>query len=219
MSQSLKIRIGGMHCSSCVSRVEQALKPLPGVKQVEIQLLDGSGRLVLEGAPDWNLLSEALKPGGYSIEPGSDHRPDAPAVPGASDWDSKLAPALITLLLGSVLMAAMHIVHGRAFYWLGLVVGTTVQLLWGRPFIQGTWRWIRGHGASMETLVGLGSTAALLLSVASPSHPYFEVAVFLVGFVRLGKFLESRARHRTGASVRALLSLSPHRPSCFRALR
>lgn len=113
-------------------------------------------------------------------------------------------------------MGIMHTISHESFYWLGASVAILVQAVWGRPFLAGVVRWVRGKGASMETLVGIGTLAALGLSIASPHHPYFEVGVFLIGFVRLGKWLETRAKTKTGAAVRRLLSLSP--PTALRLL-
>jgi len=117
-------------------------------------------------------------------------------------WESQFFPAAASLALGALLMLWMN-------YALGVLIAVPVQFFWGRPFVAGVLRFVRGRGASMETLVGLGTLASLALSVASPHHPYFEVGVFLIGFVRLGKWLETRAKTRTGQAVRGLLSLSP----------
>jgi Cu+-exporting ATPase len=201
-SPELKVRIGGMHCASCVSRVESALHQVSGVKRIQVQLMNGMGLLEFQGNPDWNAWSQALKEGGYSIEPWTEG-----VTP--RDWDSTLFPAMGSLILGTLLMVSMHGLPPAVFYPLGAVTAILVQVFWARPFILGTLRWLRGHGASMETLIGIGTLSALGLSLASPAHPYFEVSVFLVGFVRLGKWLESRAKSRTGAAIRSLIRLRP----------
>jgi Cu+-exporting ATPase len=211
----LKVRIGGMHCASCVSKVERSLQSVPGVSNVQIQLLSGTGAVSVEGEADWDRLSASLKDGGYSIEPLSPLA-DSTTQQATADWESSFLPAGMSIALGSLLMGLMHRIPHSWFYWLGAGVATFVQLAWGRPFLAGMGRWLRGRGASMETLVGIGTTAALGLSLTSPHHPYFEVGVFLVGFVRLGKWLEARAKTRTGTAIRRLLSLSP--PTALRVL-
>jgi Cu+-exporting ATPase len=217
----MKVRIGGMHCASCVSRVEKALLSVAEVKRAEIQLLSGTGILETEPEfeknPDWARLAAALKSGGYSIEP-MDPALAAPnpkkGPKGESTWDSKPFPAIASLLLGTGLMLTMALFpRAELNYWLGLAVALPVQIFWGRPFLSAILRFFTSLRAwqqsTMESLVGIGTTASLALSIAQPHHPYFEVSVFLIGFVRLGKWLELRAKTRTGDAVRSLLHLNP----------
>lgn len=206
-SPELKVRIGGMHCASCVSRVETSLKTLEGVKKAEVHLLTGMGLLELDRNIDWETLAAVLKDGGYSIEPWYDDSAQRELKALGQDWEAPLAPAIMSIAAGTVIMASMHFLSPSGLYTLGLLVSVPIQFFWGRPFVLGVIRWLRGNGASMETLVGLGTLSALALSLSSPRHSYFEVGVYLIGFVRFGKWLEGRAKARTGEAVRDLLTL------------
>ncbi|NDD92022.1 heavy metal translocating P-type ATPase, partial [bacterium] len=203
-----------------MGRVEKALSTVSGVQSVQVNLLSSMAEIQWIGpeTPRWDMLQKVLTPLGYSIQaaatlgqesPGAHDEPKA----SVSDWESHLAPAVISLFLGLVLMAMMGI-HSSWVFWVQLVLTLPVQWIWGWPFILGVVRLFRGQGSSMETLVGLGTLSAFFLSLylgllGQSHHLYFEVSVFLIGFIRLGKWLESRAKTRTGEAIRKLLTLQP----------
>ena len=108
--------------------------------------------------------------------------------------------------------------------WLQLLLATPVVVWAGYPFFERGFRsLVTGH-LNMFTLIAIGTGAAYLFSVASLVFPdaiphqfrhdggaplYFEAAAVIITLVLLGQLLELRARHRTGAAIRELLSLAP----------
>ncbi|MFM9058713.1 MAG: heavy metal translocating P-type ATPase [Planctomycetaceae bacterium] len=111
-----------------------------------------------------------------------------------------------------------------AHAWLQLVLATPVVLWAGWPFFDRGFRsLVTGH-LNMFTLIAIGTGAAYLASVVAVLFPasiphqfrhadgvpvYFEAAAVIITLVLLGQLLELRARHRTGAAIRELLSLAP----------
>ena len=111
-----------------------------------------------------------------------------------------------------------------AHSWLQLVLATPVVLWAGWPFFERGFRsLVTGH-LNMFTLIAIGTGAAYLYSVVAVLFPaiiphqfrhdggvpvYFEAAAVIITLVLLGQLLELRARHRTGAAIRELLSLAP----------
>ena len=112
----------------------------------------------------------------------------------------------------------------EAARWLQLLLATPVVLWAGWPFFdRGLRSFVTGH-LNMFTLIGIGTGAAYLASVVAVLFPaviphqfrhdgraplYFEAAAVIIALVLLGQLLELRARHRTGAAIRELLSLAP----------
>ncbi|NBX29173.1 heavy metal translocating P-type ATPase [bacterium] len=108
--------------------------------------------------------------------------------------------------------------------WLQLVLATPVVLWAGRPFFERGFRsLVTGH-LNMFTLIAIGTGVAYLYSLVAALFPaliphqfshaggvpvYFEAAAVIITLVLLGQLLELRARHRTGAAIRELLSLAP----------
>jgi P-type Cu+ transporter len=130
------------------------------------------------------------------------------------------APLLVVMLceaLGWRLPAALH--------WFQLALATPVVLWAGWPFFERGWMSLARRSLNMFTLIGLGTGAAYLFSVAALLLPqfipatfrnergelplYFEPAAVITTLVLLGQVLELRARAQTGAAIRALLNLAP----------
>jgi Cu+-exporting ATPase len=113
----------------------------------------------------------------------------------------------------------------RTIAWIQLVLATPVVLWGGLPFFVRAWRSVRLRAPNMFTLIGLGVAVAYAYSVVATVAPrlfppsfrghggevgvYFEAAAVIVTLVLLGQVLELRARGRTGAAIRSLLSLAP----------
>ncbi|WP_323150333.1 HAD-IC family P-type ATPase, partial [Pseudomonas oryzihabitans] len=97
---------------------------------------------------------------------------------------------------------------------LQFLLATPVQFLVGARFYRGAWHALRARSGNMDVLVALGTSAAYGLSlylwlVKNSPHLYFETAAMVIALVRLGKYLEARAKRRTGAALRALEALRP----------
>lgn len=106
---------------------------------------------------------------------------------------------------------------------------TSGVMAWaGRGFFLRAWASFRRHGADMSTLVAVGTGAAFLYSLAATVAPawlaargvapdvYYEAVLFILGLVLLGNLLETRARRRTTAALRALAGLQPSRARILR---
>jgi Cu+-exporting ATPase len=99
---------------------------------------------------------------------------------------------------------------------------TLLVVLWaGRHFYVRAWRAFRHHAADMNTLIAVGTGAALLFSVFATVDPvfftsrgvapdlYYEAVILIIALILMGNALEARARRRTGAALRALTTLQP----------
>ena len=95
--------------------------------------------------------------------------------------------------------------------WIAFALATPVVLWAGRDFHRNAVRNARHLTATMDTLVSLGTLAAWGWSVVAlflaDAHTYFEVAAVITTLILLGRYLEARARRRSGAAIRALLEL------------
>jgi len=113
----------------------------------------------------------------------------------------------------------------RAMGWLELTLATPVVLWGGWPFFERGWQSLINRSLNMFTLIGLGVGVAYVYSIIAVLFPdifpasfrdahgevavYFEAAAVIVTLVLLGQVMELRARHRTGAAIKALLGLAP----------
>jgi Cu+-exporting ATPase len=131
-------------------------------------------------------------------------------------------PVLLIAMFGDALKLP---VTGGARNWIEFVLATPVVLWGGWPFFQRFWASIVNRSPSMFTLIGLGTGAAYLDSVAATLFPqifpasfrdisgavstYFEAAAVITTLVLLGQVLELRARQQTSGAIRSLLNLAP----------
>lgn len=110
--------------------------------------------------------------------------------------------------------------HATWVNWAFLVLATPVQFYVGWSYYAGSFKALRNRGANMDVLVALGSSAAFFYSVAVTvaltngvttlgEHVYFETAAAIITLIKLGKWLEVRARGETGDAIRRMMALRP----------
>lgn len=208
---STALSIEGMTCATCVGRVEAALRKVPGVKAVRVNLASETATVDAPGVASAVLL-EAVEKAGYGAVP----KTDRTAGGRTKDREAWAVGVAIVLTLPLVLQMAAHVV-GVPFHlspWVELALATPVQLIFGWRFYVGAAKALRGATGNMDLLVALGTSAAYGYSAwqvfgATGGHLYFEGAAVVIALVRLGKWLEARAKRATGAAVEALLALRP----------
>lgn len=221
--KKITIPIRGMHCASCATTTEQALTKVPGVAKVNVNYAMERATVEYDEAkasPEH--LAHAIKDNGYI--------PILPTLhaPQTTHHDSShlahvgyvtthglfVSVALVIPLLVSMFtMPEIGTVLGRSA-WLALnAVCAWILVVWmGRKFHLGTVNEIRHRRANMDTLVTVGTGAALLwstyaLEIGDEGDVYFEVAGIIIVFLLFGKWLEARQRMKAGAAIQALLGL------------
>ncbi len=214
---TLDIGIGGMTCASCVSRVEKALKKVPGVEAATVNLATESARISFAPGEQMEArLRRAVRDAGY--EPRTPAQMDA--QDDASPWTG-FAPVAIGLLLSAPLVLPMvgdlFGKHWMLPAWFQFMLATPVQFILGARFYKAGWHALKAFTGNMDLLVAIGTTAGWALSVwlwlsAEPDtmvHLYFEGSAVVVTLVLLGKWLEARAKRQTTTAIRALHALRP----------
>ncbi|MCG2786035.1 MAG: heavy metal translocating P-type ATPase [Anaerolineae bacterium] len=98
------------------------------------------------------------------------------------------------------------------FNWVLLALATPVQFYVGWQYYVGAFKAIRNLSANMDVLIALGSSAAYFYSLPITlgllgGHVYFETAAVIITLIKLGKFLEARAKGRTSEAIKKLMGL------------
>lgn len=210
---TLDLGVGGMTCASCVSRVERALKKVPGVSEATVNLATESARVTY--APSGQMeaqIRRAVRNAGY--EP---RAVEEQAAESASPWTG-FAPVAIGMLLSLPLVVPMAgDLFGRHWMlpaWLQFLLATPVQFILGARFYRAGWHALKAGTGNMDLLVAIGTSAGWGLSMwlwlaQDGSHLYFEASAVVITLVLLGKWLEARAKHQTTTAIRALQALRP----------
>jgi Cu+-exporting ATPase len=228
-TEEWNLAIGGMHCASCVTRVEGALAAVPGVAQARVNLATERASVVVDaGRVREEQLAEAVARAGYSarraeLELGA----EAQSLRRERDeqrvyWRNRLvvgvllAVPLVVLGYGPMLAPALF-GHPAWVGWAMCGLATVMQVYLGGPYLRGAWLRLKQGSANMDTLIALGTSTAygfslaqLLLGQAHQAH-YFMDAGIILTLITLGKFLEVRSKGTAGAAIERLLDLAPKR--------
>ncbi len=228
MTAHTVLTVADMSCASCVGRVERVLNAVPGVASAHVNLATGQADIRHAGDVDAAGLAAAVTQAGYpaQVQTGTPPEPthDAGDLRRNLILAALLAGPVIVLEMGGHLIPAFHHwVHatiGQQASWLIQFALTTAVLLGpGRRFYtKGIPALLKG-APDMNSLVALGTLAAWVFSTLATFAPgllpatsravYFEAATVIVVLILLGRYLEARARGRTGQAIARLAGLQP----------
>ena len=219
--ERMSLSLQGMHCASCVSTIETALAEVPGVSQASVNLATSRAHVTGRRLDPARLI-RAVRDSGYGAAPASETgSPSADDDSRAEERDALRRTLVAAALSVPVVVLSMAHVMFPMREWLLLALTLPVYAWAGAPFLTGAWRTLRRRNANMDTLVAIGTTAALLLSLAATVAPssmpasggmapvYYEAVGVILTLLLLGRWLETRARARASDAVRRLLSLAP----------
>ena len=216
----VRLNIEGMTCASCVSRVEKALRKVPGVSSAEVNLATETAEVRLAGAgAEVGALTAAVAGAGYvahAVTAQDDCAAGPVAEPQNAWWPVAVAAAL-SLPLVIPMIATLSGADWTLPGWLQLALATPVQFWLGARFYRSGWKAVKARAGNMDLLVALGTSAGYGLSVYllfkhsahGMPHLYFEASAVVITLVLLGKWLETRAKRQTTAAIRALKALRP----------
>jgi AraC family transcriptional regulator, L-rhamnose operon regulatory protein RhaS len=201
----VELELEGMTCASCVARIERRLNGLEGV-EASVNLASEKAAVRFDERVAVEDLIRAVESAGYGA---ALHRAEGER-PADVLTARLLLAAVLTVPVALLAMVPPFQVEG--WEWIALALSTPVVLVAGWPFHRAAVKNLRHGAATMDTLVSLGTLAAWAWSVVAVAtgagvELYFEVAAVVTSLVLLGRFIETRARSRSGAALRALLEL------------
>jgi Cu2+-exporting ATPase/Cu+-exporting ATPase len=226
-----------MHCASCAAIITKKVSALPHIKSVSVNYANEKATIDFDPVlvPLETINSEIGKLG-YSIVDETavpkphDHLRSEGAEVEHEELSNKTAfivPIAITIFLLMMWDIASRATSGvpnlpipmQLFNTIAMVL-STIALFWvGTPYLAGVVRFIRFGSANMDTLVGIGTATAyfysltitllppLVVALRAPEYTYFDVTIVVIGFITLGKYLETRSKRKTGDAIEKLLGL------------
>jgi Cu+-exporting ATPase len=228
-TRTLDLQVDDMTCASCVGRVERALMRVPGVLEASVNLATSRARVLASQNLDPAELTAAASQAGYPARLVRDA--DAAVDDNVAEHGRRLRREGLEVLAGILLSTPLvlpmvaelfgrHLMLPPLWQWL---LATPVQFWLGARFYRAGWHAARAGTGNMDLLVALGTSAAYGLSLVlwaradgAMVHLYFESAAVVITLVRLGKWLEARAKRQTLAALDALRALRPERATVRR---
>lgn len=237
--ESVVLDIADMSCASCVARIENALSKVSGVTEAHVNLANATATVTfLRGTTEARDLVAVVEGVGYPATPRTDTATSAPEP-------DKVTPARNRFLIAALLTLPVFILEmgGHIFppfhHWVGRNIGfetswilqfalTTLVMIWpGRGFFTKGIPLLLRRTPDMNSLVALGSLAAWGYSTvtlfapallpAAARNVYFEAAAVIITLILLGRWLEARAKGRTGDAIRKLAGLQANTARVERA--
>ncbi|MEK7435139.1 MAG: heavy metal translocating P-type ATPase [Cyanobacteriota bacterium] len=222
MKNNVVLDISGMTCSSCVFKVENALKNVEGVESVSVNFASEKAKITFEDSTKIESLINAVKEKGFK----------ASLKRSQEDRDKETKNIKIKLFFGGAisLFFILSMIHmmGVSFIpmwfmnsYLQLALSIPVVFWVGLDFHINTIKSLKNKSTDMNTLISLGTLSSFIYSLAIVIFPdffikndlktdlYFESAVIIIFLVLLGKYFENIAKRRTNDTIKKLLSFKP----------
>ncbi len=206
--------VTGMHCASCSVNIANALKEVPGVTDAGVNFATAKATVEHdEMKAPMMALHEAVVGAGYGVavhdhaamEHGEHaHGGNTHVAKRRALWASTLAaPVLVLAMIGFGSLIVLGI---------QAVLASVVVLVFGASFHVTALKLLKRGRANMDTLVSLGTIAALGLSwleLFRGGDLYFEAGAVITAFILLGRWAEAKSKGRASEAMTKLLSLAP----------
>ena len=224
----LELAVGGMTCGACAARIERRLNRLDGVSAT-VSYATERAYVTSTGGRDTAELISVIEATGYTAV--AARGPEQDGAPGRAAALGRRLAVCGPLAVAVIVMAMVPAAQFPGWQWVSLLLAGPVAVWGAWPFHRAAWQGL-GHGtATMDTLVSLGVSASLgwslyalfvgsagtigmrmpfsfVLAAASGRSIYLDAAAGVTAAVLAGRYLESRAKDRSGAALTALAQLA-----------
>ena len=228
------VTVLGMSCSTCVESVEEAVRGVTGVVDVNASYASDEAVVTYNpSATDMDAVYDAVEAAGY--EPVRDEGEDEE---GKTAAERELARQRRLVVFGGLLTAPFVVIMADMFFgilpetflgvslgWYEFALATLLMATLGREFIVGAYRAaVKSRKANMDTLVAVGSSAGYVYSTAvlvgvvggGEGGLYFEAVAFILWFITVGVWLEARSKAKAGDALRQLLEMEAEEATVVR---
>ena len=220
--ETILLSVSGMSCAGCVRTVEAALKDVPGVQIASVNFAGQTAAVT--GETPASALIRAVNDAGYDASLLHQNSIESQENEAVDLLRRSLFRSSLALAGGSLLMADMWFGMLPSFdvtiVWVAIGIATLAcMLIAGGHFFRGALSAARHLSTTMDTLIVLGTGSAWIYSMVvilypellpiGSQHQFFEAALFVIGFVNLGKALEMNARSRASLAIQKLYDLTP----------
>lgn len=200
-------KIAGMHCASCAVNIEHALASTPGVGSATVNYALAKATVEHDASVTTHALHGVVEKEGYRVEGGGTHD----HMQHGNDVRAAWRKAAVALGFGVPVLLLAMIFPPSSWSRMVQAVLATIVVLWpGMEFHRMSAKLLLRRRANMDTLISMGTLAALALSwwqFSVDGDLYFETAAVITGFILLGRYFEARSKGKAGEAVAKLMEL------------
>ena len=236
MQNKLELNVRGMHCASCVLKVEKAIKKVSNVKEANVNLATERATVNYEGDLDLNQVKKEVQKTGYDIELPEKHEMQGMHGMEGHDHAAMLKEKEIKdlknkFILGTILsvlillgtyqefLSFLSFIPRNSMFIILLLLTIPVQYYVGLMFHKRAWQGFKHFNFDMDSLVSIGTNAAFIYSLFVILFPnfftgtsleaevYFDTAAIIITLIVLGRYLEAKAKSRTSLAIKKLIGL------------
>jgi Cu+-exporting ATPase len=236
-TETARISVEGMHCASCVARIESELARTPGVVEAAVNLTSEQATVSYRPREaDLAALEQAVQRAGYKPRPAATEGED-PIERQERGREREYRTLMRKFWFAAVISVPVLVLSypdlfgldrwsffakgSDSLWWVWRALGlvTLPVMVWaGGQFYTGAWQALRHRSANMHVLIAVGISAAWLYSTvavwwpgifpkASLAQEYYDVSAVVVALVTLGMALEVKAKGRSSEAIRKLVGL------------
>lgn len=235
--EKLSIPVEGMTCASCVARVEKTIAKFDGIKSVNVNLATEKASFEYDpNLVDLNKLAETIEDAGYKLDLSALDKKATSDNVSELKVDSFLKELQHDLIFALVLTIPILLIN-MGIMWNGfflknfldtdqinkilLILTTPVVFISGKRFYKIFWTNLKHFTADMNSLVAVGTGAAFIFSLIitlfpewlghphNQYHVYYDTTAVIITLILLGRWLENRAKSKTGTAIKKLIELQP----------
>ncbi|MFG1492873.1 heavy metal translocating P-type ATPase [Halobacteriovorax sp. ZH4_bin.1] len=221
---SVNLKISGMSCASCAASIESEVSKIDGVKLSSVNYAIESGHFEYENKDVLTDIEKKIVELGYTIQTDEEAQEETASAAKSIEKDNFHKFVIGITLAVVVFLFEMGPFKGwptkKANWYIQLALTTPIWAWIGLKFQRSLLQFLRSGRSNMNTLIGLGTSAAFLYSVfitlftelsrelGLTTRVYFEAVGFITSFVFLGQYFEERAKKKTKEALNDLFKLS-----------
>jgi len=221
MREKKTVKVGGMHCATCVSTVEKSLKKLDGTIDVVVNLATEEAQIVYEPQKiGVNDIKSAIEEAGYEFLGIADEKTTQYAETLRKENLNRMKwRFIIGFVSGIPLMVSMYLpIHRTMFplHYIQFIISTPVFIYLAYPIFKAGYSAIKNRNLNMDVMYSMGIGVAFIASIMATfdiilnkEFLFYETAILLATFLTLGRFLEANAKGRTSEAIKKLMGLQP----------
>ncbi|WP_233355992.1 heavy metal translocating P-type ATPase [Henriciella aquimarina] len=216
--KALSLSVRGAKCGGCLSKIEGAVKALPGISEARLNLSNGRFDVTWTGSLDANRIAATVSDLGYGVSAFDPDRGEEAAK--REERDLLIAMGVAGFAAANIMLLSVSVWAGhgemgettrRAMHAISGAIALPAAAFSGRVFFKSAWNVLKRGHANMDVPISLAVLLALGVSVAETirggEHAYFDASVMLLFFLLIGRFLDARLRRRAHLAAHDLAAL------------